>query len=165
MSSLVHAALTIRKTARASFGFVAASAFAVLVLLGVFLVDPESLGVEHGAVGLAWLAIFGVRAAKLQRHGMFLGRVIEQMRFLRGRLRAGLRGKAADLDAAIESYNASVIDAVRDAARLLLAAERPMIWAGQGVLYGEATAAMVSSVGGSMPGAPIGGGHVRAAGL
>ena len=33
-----------------------------------------------------------------------------------GRLRAGLRGKAADLDAAIESYNASVIDAVRDAA-------------------------------------------------
>ena len=67
MSSLVHAALTIRKTARASFGFVAASAFAVLVLLGVFLVDPESLGVEHGAVGLAWLAIFGVRAAKRAR--------------------------------------------------------------------------------------------------
>jgi NodT family efflux transporter outer membrane factor (OMF) lipoprotein len=33
-----------------------------------------------------------------------------------GRLRANLRGKAADLDAAIESYNASVIDAVRDAA-------------------------------------------------
>jgi NodT family efflux transporter outer membrane factor (OMF) lipoprotein len=33
-----------------------------------------------------------------------------------GRLRAGLRGKAADLDAAIESYNASVLDAVRDAA-------------------------------------------------
>ena len=30
---------------------------------------------------------------------------------------------------------------------------------------GEAIAAMVSSVGGSMPGAPIGGGHVRAAGL
>ena len=33
-----------------------------------------------------------------------------------GRLRAGLRGKAADLDAAIESYNATVLDAVRDAA-------------------------------------------------
>jgi NodT family efflux transporter outer membrane factor (OMF) lipoprotein len=33
-----------------------------------------------------------------------------------GRLRANLRGKAADLDAAIESYNASVIDAVREAA-------------------------------------------------
>lgn len=36
--------------------------------------------------------------------------------FEAGRLRANLRGKAADLDAAIESYNASVIDAVRDAA-------------------------------------------------
>lgn len=31
-----------------------------------------------------------------------------------GRLRANLRGKTADLDAAVESYNASVIDAVRD---------------------------------------------------
>lgn len=33
-----------------------------------------------------------------------------------GRLRANLRGKTADLDAAIESYNAVLIDAVRDAA-------------------------------------------------
>jgi len=33
-----------------------------------------------------------------------------------GRLRANLRGKAADLDAAIESYNALVLDAVRDVA-------------------------------------------------
>ena len=31
-----------------------------------------------------------------------------------GRLRANLRGKSAELDAAIESYNATVIDAVRD---------------------------------------------------
>jgi NodT family efflux transporter outer membrane factor (OMF) lipoprotein len=33
-----------------------------------------------------------------------------------GRLRANLKGKTADLDAAIESYNAAVIDAVRDVA-------------------------------------------------
>ena len=33
-----------------------------------------------------------------------------------GRLRANLRGKTADLDAAVESYNAAVIDAMRDAA-------------------------------------------------
>ncbi|MCZ8256530.1 MAG: efflux transporter outer membrane subunit, partial [Polaromonas sp.] len=33
-----------------------------------------------------------------------------------GRLRANLRGKTADLDAAVESYNAAVIDAVRDVA-------------------------------------------------
>jgi len=34
-------------------------------------------------------------------------------------------------------------DAVRDAVRLLLAAERPMIWAGQGVLYAEASAELI----------------------
>jgi NodT family efflux transporter outer membrane factor (OMF) lipoprotein len=33
-----------------------------------------------------------------------------------GRLRANLRGKTADLDAAVESYNATVLDAVHDAA-------------------------------------------------
>lgn len=33
-----------------------------------------------------------------------------------GRLRANLRGKSADQDAAVESYNATVIDAVRDVA-------------------------------------------------
>lgn len=33
-----------------------------------------------------------------------------------GRLRANLRGRAADVDAAIESYNATVIDAMRDVA-------------------------------------------------
>jgi NodT family efflux transporter outer membrane factor (OMF) lipoprotein len=36
--------------------------------------------------------------------------------FEAGRLRANLRGKSADLDAAIESYNAAVLDAVRDVA-------------------------------------------------
>jgi NodT family efflux transporter outer membrane factor (OMF) lipoprotein len=33
-----------------------------------------------------------------------------------GRLRANLRGTTADLDAAVESYNAAVLDAIRDAA-------------------------------------------------
>ena len=36
--------------------------------------------------------------------------------FESSRLRANLRGKTADLDAAVESYNAAVIDAVRDVA-------------------------------------------------
>ncbi|MEO5672097.1 MAG: efflux transporter outer membrane subunit, partial [Ramlibacter sp.] len=35
--------------------------------------------------------------------------------FEAGRLRANLRGKTADLDAAIESYNAAVLDAIHDA--------------------------------------------------
>jgi acetolactate synthase-1/2/3 large subunit len=34
-------------------------------------------------------------------------------------------------------------DAVRDAVKLLLSAERPMIWAGQGVLYAEASAELI----------------------
>jgi acetolactate synthase-1/2/3 large subunit len=34
-------------------------------------------------------------------------------------------------------------DAVKDAVRLLLSAERPMIWAGQGVLYAQASAELV----------------------
>ncbi len=40
-----------------------------------------------------------------------------------GRLRANLRGKSAELDAAIESYNATVIDAVRDAADQLASSQ------------------------------------------
>ena len=40
-----------------------------------------------------------------------------------GRLRANLRGKAADLDAAIESYNASVLDAVREVADQVASAQ------------------------------------------
>ncbi|MBX3270781.1 MAG: diguanylate cyclase [Sandaracinaceae bacterium] len=67
MSTLVHAALTLRKTARASFGLAAAAAFLGLVLLGVFRGGPEALGLEHGAVGVAWLAIFGARAMRRAR--------------------------------------------------------------------------------------------------
>ncbi len=40
-----------------------------------------------------------------------------------GRLRANLRGKTADLDAAVESYNATVIDAVRDVADQLASSQ------------------------------------------
>lgn len=40
-----------------------------------------------------------------------------------GKLRANLRGKSADMDVAIESYNATVIDAVRDAADQVASAQ------------------------------------------
>ncbi|MFK7987612.1 MAG: diguanylate cyclase [Sandaracinaceae bacterium] len=64
MSSLVHAVLTVRKTARASFGFVAVLGFLALVLLGVFRIEPAQLGLEHAAVGGAWLALFLQRALR-----------------------------------------------------------------------------------------------------
>lgn len=43
--------------------------------------------------------------------------------FQESRLRANLRGKAADVDAAIESYNAVLVDAVRDVADQLASAQ------------------------------------------
>jgi two-component system, cell cycle response regulator len=64
MSTLVHAAITLRRTARASFGFATAAAVATLNLLGVFQGPPEALEVEHGLVGAAWFAVFLVRVAK-----------------------------------------------------------------------------------------------------
>lgn len=62
MATLVHAALTVRRTFRAAFGLIAAGAFALLDLLGVFHVAPAALGIEHALVGAAWLGVFGARA-------------------------------------------------------------------------------------------------------
>jgi two-component system cell cycle response regulator len=62
MTTLVEATLTLRKTARASYGFLLALAFSVLDVLGVFAVPLRKLGVEHGLVALAWTALFLTRA-------------------------------------------------------------------------------------------------------
>jgi diguanylate cyclase (GGDEF)-like protein len=61
MASLVHAALTVRKTARASFGLVVATLFAIVPLTGVFRGGP--LGVEHAVIAVAWTGWLGARAA------------------------------------------------------------------------------------------------------
>jgi diguanylate cyclase (GGDEF)-like protein len=63
MATLVHAALTARKTVRASFGLVVAALFSIVPLLGVFRSAPGELGLEHGLVALAWVAWLGVRAS------------------------------------------------------------------------------------------------------
>jgi NodT family efflux transporter outer membrane factor (OMF) lipoprotein len=52
-----------------------------------------------------------------------LGPAIHLPIFDAGRLRANLRGNTADLDAAIESYNASVLDGIRDTADQLASAQ------------------------------------------
>lgn len=67
MTTLVHAALTFRRTVRTSYGLVAALAFAGLVLLGVFSGPLDALRLEHALVGAAWLAIFGTRLASRLR--------------------------------------------------------------------------------------------------
>jgi len=51
-----------------------------------------------------------------------IGPAIHLPIFEGGRLRANLRGKTADMDAAIESYNAAVLDAIRDTADQLTSA-------------------------------------------
>ena len=52
-----------------------------------------------------------------------LGPAIHLPIFDAGRLRANLRGNTADLDAAIESYNASVLDGIRDTADQVASAQ------------------------------------------
>src|SRR5690606_6443816 len=66
MSTLVHAALTVRTTARSDYRFVAAVALAGPCHLGVFTLPREALEPAHYAVALLIACIFGVRA--LARH-------------------------------------------------------------------------------------------------
>ena len=56
MTALVQAALTLRRSARASLGHLAVLAFGLLVLLGPFR-DRDKVGVEHALLGFAWLAV------------------------------------------------------------------------------------------------------------
>jgi len=68
-------------------------------------------------VGFAGLSSIGLD--KLLESGSRqwgIGPAIHLPIFDAGHLRAGLKGKTADLDAAVESYNAALIDAVRDVA-------------------------------------------------
>jgi two-component system, cell cycle response regulator len=67
MTTLVQAAATVRKGARASFGYVTVASVALLVLLGAFR-DPQSLGLEHALVAAAALSVFGARVnARLRK--------------------------------------------------------------------------------------------------
>jgi NodT family efflux transporter outer membrane factor (OMF) lipoprotein len=64
--------------------------------------------------GLSSIGLGRLLDAGSQQWGV--GPAIRLPIFEAGRLRANLRGKAADLDAAVESYNAAVLDAIHDAA-------------------------------------------------
>ncbi|MCA9575622.1 MAG: hypothetical protein KC668_09305, partial [Myxococcales bacterium] len=63
MSSMVTAALSLRRTVRASAVLLTALALGTVVWLGAFQGGPSSLGLEHAAAGLLWLALFGQRVA------------------------------------------------------------------------------------------------------
>lgn len=66
---------------------------------------------------LVGLSSFGLnKLLQLGSTQWSLGPAVHLPIFDAGRLRANLRGNTADLDAAIESYNAAVLDAIRDTA-------------------------------------------------
>ncbi len=65
-------------------------------------------------VGLSSIGLDRLVQAGSEQYGV--GPAIRLPIFDSGRLRANLRGKTADLDAAIDTYNGSVIDAVHDVA-------------------------------------------------
>ena len=65
-------------------------------------------------VGLASMGLGNFVEAGSREWGV--GPALRLPVFDAGRLRANLAGKSADLDAAVESYNAALLDAVRDAA-------------------------------------------------
>jgi Outer membrane protein len=71
--------------------------------------------INHTAFfGLASLGLDQFFKAASEQYGA--GPALRLPIFDAGRLRANLRGKAADLDVAIESYNGAVLEAIRDAA-------------------------------------------------
>lgn len=71
-------------------------------------------------VGLSSIGLDRLLESGSQQYGV--GPAIRLPIFDSGRLRAGLRGKTADLDAAVGSYNAAVLDAVHDVADQLASA-------------------------------------------
>ena len=68
----------------------------------------------NGFAGLSSIGLGNLLHAGSEQWG--IGPAIHLPIFEGGRLRAGLKAKTADLDAAIESYNAALIDAVREVA-------------------------------------------------
>jgi NodT family efflux transporter outer membrane factor (OMF) lipoprotein len=72
-------------------------------------------------VGLSSIGLSRLLDADSKEWGV--GPAIHLPIFDAGRLRANLRGKTADLDLAVESYNGALLDAVRDAADQLASSQ------------------------------------------
>ena len=71
--------------------------------------------------GLSSIGLGRLLDAGSQQWGV--GPAIRLPIFEGGRLRANLRGKTADLDAAVESYNAAVLDAIHETADQIASAQ------------------------------------------
>jgi cobalamin synthase len=62
MTTLVQAALTLRRSARGSFGYATAVIVFVLSVLGITRVPENALGPEHILVLVGWLSVLVMRA-------------------------------------------------------------------------------------------------------
>ena len=96
-----------------------------------------------GFVGLASIGLDRFLQPKSQEYGV--GPALSLPVFDSGRLRANLSGKTAELDAAVASYNAALLDAVRDAAdqiSSLRAIERQQVQQGQAQAAAESAYAL-----------------------
>jgi len=75
-------------------------------------------------VGLVGLSAIGLGRLLDSGSGQWaVGPAVRLPLFDAGRLRANLRGRTADLDAAVESYNGAVLEAIRDAADQVASAQ------------------------------------------
>jgi two-component system cell cycle response regulator len=66
MTALVQAALTLRRSARASLGHLAVVMFGLLVALGPFR-DRDAIGLEHALLACSWLAVALTRGTSRAR--------------------------------------------------------------------------------------------------
>jgi two-component system cell cycle response regulator len=117
MNTLVHAALTLRRTARASAGLLVALSFLVFSVLGVFQGSVRALGLEHGLLAGLWLLLFARRAGArfsaedrgqlTPRHDLEMGLLLLSFVYAVVQLGGGLTGQLYPLVYVLIAFVAS----------------------------------------------------------
>ena len=117
MTTLVHAALTLRKTARTLAGLLLALSFLVLSVLGMFQGSVRALGVEHALLSGVWLFLFARRASArfsaedrgqlAPRHDLEMGLLLLSFVYAVVQLGGGLTGQLYPLVYVLIAFVAS----------------------------------------------------------
>jgi two-component system cell cycle response regulator len=117
MNTLVHAALTVRKTARSSAALLVATSFLGLCVLGLFHVPLAELGLLHVVVACAWALLFARRATLrfsaedkdrlLPRHDLEMGLLLLSFVYAVVELGGGLTGQLYPLVYVLVAFVAS----------------------------------------------------------
>jgi hypothetical protein len=117
MTTLVHAALNLRRTARALAGLLLALSFLVLSVLGVFQGPVRALGLEHALLAGLWLVLFVRRASArfaaedrgqlAPRHDLEIGLLLLSFVYAVVQLGGGLTGQLYPLVYVLIAFVAS----------------------------------------------------------